>query len=230
MLQSLRMTPQESFYRDGFHVAEFKQDQDYETLMSLLRDVADGKVKDGFQLITKDKFPNALDLRPHPLSAYDPILTGIMERQGIFKMVSEVSCRNLVLAHIRIRINKPAKAGYTGWHRDTSFYNGVTKGNAPPMVNLHFYPNFDEEPETTFLAWPGTHRQQFENRLLDHMIIHFKKPTKIATDNVKFNIVDTSLVHDVAPTTYQKGALRLMYSFCDPSQLGNFADAETKLT
>jgi len=228
MLKCIHMDNRGKYYKDGYVLFNFEKSQSSDDLKKVLEDIYNGNIKEGFQLEMSKKFnSNASDFRPHP-ALYNPIFINILYEQDIFKKLKEATGLDLYLGNIKIRMNYSSKVGYSGWHRDTDFYGGRVKGNVPPQVNIHYYPCFDENPETTLKVWDGSHRKQTDYQIIDKLRVKLEKGTEVLTDNDQYSILDTVILHDVAPTTYKKGALRLMYNFCEKSQLPEFDSVDKK--
>lgn len=205
------MNESKPFYLNGYIFKEFKETETFGQLKSLLNNLRAGELKPGFEWIQKEKYEGSKDLRPYAYE-YDPVFLDILFDQNIPKIIRQVTGVDLTLLHVKLRINMPGNP-YSTWHRDTTFYNNKVKGNVPPVVNLHYYPNFDDPPEPQLRIWPKTHRLKTKYKIIDRLIVKLSKGKEIFSDNKKFVILNTGLIHQITPTSYPKGAARLMYSF-----------------
>jgi len=216
------------YYKHGHVSLQFTKDEQFQKLYNTLHSIYTNKIKDGFNLeMAPDKKNPRSDLRPNT-ALYDPIFIDILYKQNIFQKLKEVTGLDLFLGNIKIRVNHSNKKGYGTWHRDSNFYRGKSKGNMPPVINLHYYPNFEEAPEPALRVWDESHRKQTDSLLLDRATTIIKKPLEIMTDNNSYIVVETGLLHKVPPTSYKKGSLRLMYNFCEKFQLENFSSVGTE--
>lgn len=212
------------FFKDGFIAKKVAVTDTMSRFHNLLAELRAGNLKQGFRFVSKEKYPRGRDLRPYPFT-YDDVFLDFLFDQNIPHILKNLTGLDLHLAHVRLRINAPGEP-YTSWHRDTNFYHGHVSGNAPPLINIHYYPTLGQPSEPTIRLWKGTHLLMQQSYLLDRMTTLLNRGTDIFTDNNSFVIMDTSILHQVLPATQPDGALRVLYSFCRPFQLSAFKEPE----
>lgn len=215
------MSKRVEFYEEGLIKEVFNDNESFRRFYSTLKSIYDGKVKPGFEMAQSKKFSGASNLEPNTID-YDPVFLDILKDNKIFELLKEITGRDLVLGNVKVRMNYPTGKAYTGWHRDTVIYPKLKKGSVPPLINLNYYPCFENEPENCLLVWSKSHRKQWDSFWLDKLQVTLTRPKiKLKTSNNEFTIFDTVHLHDVAPTSYKKGAMRVIYSFCEKFQLGD---------
>lgn len=215
------MSNRKEFYEHGLTIRSFNKDETFSHFFNTLTDIYTGKVKEGFSLAQSPKFAGAKNIEPDVIN-YDPVFVDILTKNNIIPLLKDLTGRDLMLGKVKVRVNYPGAKGYTGWHRDTVIYPKIRKGSIPPILNLNYYPCFNNKPEPALLIWPKSHRRQWDSFWIDKAQVTFTKPeTVFETNNDQFIIFDTGHLHDVSPTKYQNGGLRVIYSFCEEFQLGD---------
>ncbi len=211
-----------TYYIGGVHIGEFKQDAHLTALLRFIKEIHEGKIKPGFELV--GKYKNSQDLRPE-VYTYDPAFIDILISNGIPKLLKDIVGRELFLAHVQLRISFPGES-YMAWHRDTHFYGGKITGNVPPAHKIIFYPTVNGVSEEKIRVLPGSHRKVFKNRILDYLQVFLSKRKTISSSDSKFMLFNTELFHHVVPEKQAKGSFRLIYSFVEADQLHNYAGGE----
>src|SRR3989344_8430193 len=215
------MNPREEFYDKGLIVKACQHDDTFQRFYDILWAIYTGNVKVGFEMARSKKFSGAANLEPDVL-AYDSVFLDILKANDIIAFLKELTGRDLILGKVKVRMNYKTGKAYTGWHRDTVLYPKFRKGSIPPLINLNYYPCFDKPPEPALLIWSKSHRKQWDSFWIDKLQATLTRPhIKIHTSNDNFTIFDTAHLHDVASTSYEQGAMRVIYSFCEEFQRGD---------
>lgn len=208
-----------NYHLKGFYLGEFKKNKDLESVLSVIHQIHKGSIKEGFELVEKYKYSK--DLRPDVYN-YDDAFVDILFSNDIPKLLKEVVGRNLYLAHIQLRISYKGESSYMSWHRDTHVYGGKVVGNIPPVHKIIFYPNVDGNEDDKIKIIPGSHRKVFTNRFIDYLQVFLSKRKTVKSSDSKFMLFNTELFHHVVPEVEEKGSFRLIYSFAEKEQLGNY--------
>ncbi len=210
------------YYQEGFHIGEFKLNEDLNSILKAISDIHKSNLKSGYSLV--GKYKNSKDLKPE-VYKYDKAFVDILFSNDIPKLLNDVVGRELYLAHVQLRISYPGSS-YMIWHRDTHFYGGITTGNMPPAHKIIFYPTVEGVRHEKIRLIPGSHRKVFENRLLDYLQVFLSKRKTILSSDREFMLFNTELFHHVVPEKNSKGSFRLIYSFVEKEQLENYSGGE----
>lgn len=210
------------YYTSGIYLGEFKQDENLSAVLSNIKNIHDGNLKQGFELV--GKYKNSRDLKPAVYN-YDPAFVDILFSNNIPKLLKDIVGRDLYLAHIQLRISYPGES-YMIWHRDTHFYGGKTTGNVPPAHKIIFYPTVDGTSDEKIRVLPRSHRKVFHNKVVDYLQVLFSKKKTVRSSDSQFMLFNTELFHHVVPEKQAKGSFRLIYSFVELDQLEGYGDAK----
>ncbi len=209
------MNIQQEYYLNGFVQKEFNKDETLERLLTIVREIHSGKLKEGFSL--EEKYKHSKDLRPSVV-AYDDVFIDILAKNNIAALLKEATGYDLFLHHFQLRISFPGES-YMDWHRDTHIYDKKIIGNIPPVHKLIFYPTVGGVSYPRLLTIKGSHRRQTDSNLLDHVQRRIMPKETIASSDSQFLVFDTSLLHAVVPEQLPQGSFRLIYSFCHEFEL-----------
>lgn len=206
------------YYLQGFHIGKFKENDDLKNLLSSIKEIHEGKIKNGFSLV--GKYKNSKDLKPHVFS-YDKSFVDILFSNDIPKLIKDLTGLDLYLAHVQLRISYRGSS-YMIWHRDTHVYGGKVVGNIPPVHKLIFYPTVEGKAENKLKVSPGSHRRAFGNMFLDFFQLIFSKKKIIKSSDNQFLLFNTELFHHVTAEKNPRGSFRLIYSFAQKDQLVHY--------
>lgn len=212
-----------NYHLNGFYLGEFKKNDDLDSLLRSIKEIHNGNLKSGFELIEKYKYSK--DLRPDVYN-YDNSFVDILFSNNIPQLLKDVVGRNLYLAHIQLRISYKGESSYMSWHRDTHVYGGKVVGNIPPVHKIIFYPNVDGNEDDKISLIPGSHRKVFKNKFIDYLQVFLSKRKTIKSSDSKFMLFNTELFHHVVPEVEDKGSFRLIYSFAEKEQLNQYDQNE----
>lgn len=178
-----------------------------------------------FNFIKKEKYNNSeqWDLREKD-EFYDFAIL-FLKQFNILKKISFITCKNLQLSNLTIRINCNTKKtnGFWGEHRDTTYLKNKTiKGNVPPIILLIYYPNLNNFPkiEKQLRLWNMSNRRMYSG-ILEKLSKLFCEKIDIFTNNDQMLLIDGSTIHAVGYTSNPQGNLRLIFSFLDEHQIHN---------
>lgn len=209
-----QLLEEEKFHANGF---SFLQTWDLPKMkltprsdvVQVLRDLWEGKIKDGFSWEQKGK--NSFHLRP-AVYEYHEIFLDFLFKVGAPDELTRLTGRKLHLYHAQVVKTSPG-ASYQDWHRDS--YQWGTEpivGAFPAVVKVNFYPQFEApEPRLKFIR--GSHRCAANDPRFDAMLVEKYENEVLDSSNEQVLIFDSSLVHGVVPDVNPKGSIRLMYSF-----------------
>jgi hypothetical protein len=211
---------QYDFWKNGFLKINI-EGPEKNNLLDRLQEIY--KKRDMFNFIKKEKYNNSeqLDLRESD-EFYDFAVLFLKEFK-ILKKINFITCKNLQLSNLTIRINCNAKKndGFWGEHRDTAYVKNKTiKGNVPPLTHLIYYPNLNNFPkvEKQLRLWKMSHRRMYSG-ILEKLSKIFCKKEDIFTNNDQMLLFDGSIIHAVGYTSNPRGNLRLIFSFLDQHQI-----------
>lgn len=212
------MHDREKYYQQGFLQKEFIPSENLKKVRQIVDDLGQGQIMAGFSM--EEKYHLSKDLRPNVLDYDDAFLTLLVENH-IPKLWQDLTGINLALSHVQLRISFPGKS-YMDWHRDTYKYGQTFVGNVPPVHKIIYYPPVGENTFSPRLkVLPGSHRTQIDHRYLDLLQTKLRKSATIEDHHTNFLVFNTSLWHAVVPEKFPSGSWRLIYSFCQDSQLPN---------
>lgn len=159
---------------------------------------------------------NSLTLRP-TVYDYDMAFVDFVIDSGICYQISDITGRNLVLAHIQVVRTEPGRS-YQDWHRDTyQFADNPVVGAMPPAHKIIFYPQLGHpEPRLKYIL--GSHRTMVNDPKFDEMLVRKYEIDTLGTSNDTALLFETSLLHGVIPDVNPKGSIRVIYSFVEYHQ------------
>jgi hypothetical protein len=205
---------EEKFYANGF---SFVKPFDLPNLkitpksdmVNVLRDLWEGKIKDGFSW--EQKGQNSFHLRP-AVHEYHEIFIDFLFKLGIPAEISRLTGRKLHLYHAQVVKSIPGPS-YQDWHRDSyQWGSNPIVGAFPAVLKVNFYPQFENsEPRLKFIR--GSHRCQANDPRFDALLINKYENEIIHSSNEQVLMFDSALLHGVVPDVNPKGSIRLMYSF-----------------
>ncbi len=178
-------------------------------MVQVLRDLWDGKIRDGFTW--EQKGATSFHLRP-AVHEYDKIFLDFLFTLGIPTALTNLTGRKLHLYHAQVVKTVPGPS-YQDWHRDSyQWEDSPIVGAFPAVVKANFYPQFeDAEPRLKFIR--GSHRCAANDPRFDAMLVSKYENEVLHSSNDEILIFDSSLLHGVVPDVNPKGSIRLMYSF-----------------
>jgi hypothetical protein len=209
-----------SFWKDGFISIPIEPDVEKKSLIIALNELYKN-------YLTSNKFSireKYLNFEQYDFSGNIEELefcTKFLKQTNIIEIINFITCNNLILVNIRVRINRNLKdSGFWGEHRDTSILkNNSIKGLVPPAKILIYYPNLDDaEPENQLKIWVGSHKKIFKS-FFDKFINFFSKKIIIKTNSDSMILFDGSIKHAIGNTKNLKGNLRLIFTFIDKNQI-----------
>lgn len=210
------MHEMQQYYINGYIQKKFAPDEQLTKLLTVIRDLHEGRVKSGFSL--EEKYRYSKDLRPNVLE-YDDCFIDILSSNTIPRLLKTITGFDLELLHIQLRISFPGES-YMDWHRDNHIYRGNPQGNFPSVHKIIFYPQVNREAHPKIKVIPGSHRRQTDNKLLDYVQTKLYRPATIMSSDSEFLLFNTDMLHAVVPEPHEKGSFRLIYSFAHAFQLG----------
>ncbi len=178
-------------------------------MVQVLRDLWEGKIKDGFTW--EQKGESSFHLRP-AVHEYDDIFLDFLFTIGVPSALESLTGRHLHLYHAQVVKTRPGPS-YQDWHRDSyQWGDSPIVGAFPAVVKVNFYPQFEEpEPRLKFIG--GSHRCAANDPRFDAMLVSKYENEVLESSNDQVLIFDSSLLHGVIPDVNPKGSMRLMYSF-----------------
>jgi hypothetical protein len=220
------MTLKENLHINGYFLKNFDDSQSVDRLDGVIDNILSGNLKSGFSL--KEKYKNSLDLRPNVFS-HDEAFIDVLFDNNIDKLINEVIGINLYLSHIQLRIAYPSSGNgsYTGWHRDTHFYNNHDiVGNIPPVYKLIYYPMLSDKETPQLKIIDGSHNFIFNHRVVDKLYAKLAKSITISSSKGRFLFFNTSMYHRAVNSIIDHGSPRLIYSFVREEQLKEYSTEE----
>lgn len=213
----------EDFYKNGFVFIE-----NFESLglNSVLKDLAEGKVKEGFSL--QQKYSSTLDLRPNVID-YSKDFLEVLKKNEIKRFVKNSTLRDVTLFHVQARVAE-STTSYMDWHRD-SYYDGQKRiGMTPPGYKIIYYPDLDGTAPERLELIPCSHRLMIDVRSEDLKLVNRFPKLTVKANNNRALLFDTSLLHAVVPDRPGETSVRLIYSFVSKEQIvdGKFEDLHTR--
>ena len=86
--------------------------------------------------------------------------------------------------------------GYLKAHRETYIdKGGKVIGKIPPDINVFFYPQLNHKKTSQLYIYEKSHRRDFDNLLLNWLIILFSKRKSIHNDDAQFVIFNSKIIH-----------------------------------
>ena len=217
----------EFFYKNGFLKFEFKNNYHFENLKERCKNSITFP-NNGWEWIGKEKYKEdgiytSLDLRNSNEKIKTTCTNFIYEKKdieflfesGIYRSISRITGRDLVLVCIKYRIAFNGRSGKNirGLHRDSHMYKNTPKYFYPAPINLHIYPCFGNSPSSQLKIWNGTNNLQTDIKLIDKLYSSFVKPCELPSSETSIYLIDTASLHQVSSNKENKGDFRIMYSF-----------------
>lgn len=168
----------------------------------------------------KQSYTNTFDLNADSNFLDEIVKFAINE--NIPQIVNKITGLDYVLGDVVLR-KSYNNVSYMPWHRDTYLDKDKNLvGRIPPLVKVIFFPQFDEKASHEFSILEGSSRRVFKNYFIDKLQKFFWKEKKIFQSNEKFIVFDSSCIHQAEPCDNLNGSFRLIYNFCEKSQIGSF--------
>ena len=212
-----------NFHFNGYSDIEIKHSDFFKSLLDELgvNNCADlGDHKD-FKL----SYENTYDLKID--SNLNEKLVEFLFDQDIPRKIQNLTGREYVLGDLVLRKSLQEKS-YMSWHRDTYLdkHNNLV-GRIPPLIKVIFYPKLEDSTSHELSLLKGSSKRVFKNYIFDKLQRFFFKETRIFQSNNSCIVIDSSIIHSANPSTNKsKGSFRLIYNFCDKSQLETFSSRE----
>ena len=90
-------------------------------------------------------------------------------------------------------------------------------------MKVLYYPQLSSEPNHELSMLSGSTKRIVKNYLLDKLQRYFFKEHKIYQSNFNATLFDSSIIHSaISSPIKSKGSFRLIYNFCEESQLESF--------
>lgn len=201
----------QNFFKNGICEIDFKSNE----LDSVLKEILEGRLKEGYSLETK--YSGTYDLRPDVIG-YNEVFWKALIDNDIKNVVRNHTLKNYSLFHVQVRVVENGKS-YMDWHRDTYYTQGSPAGKTPSGVKIIYYPKFDEKTEDRLLYLVGSNRILFPTSEYDRELFKILSAAKISSSNEKAILFDTSGLHSVVPEKEGKKSIRLIYNFLDEYQI-----------
>ncbi len=203
------LLPPERFFANGLELIEVKHGSSFSNVLPELRDLWEGKTRDGFTW--EQKGVNSFHLRPSALDYSQKFMYFLWDNR-IPERLEELTGRRLSLYHIQVVKTLPGPS-YQDWHRDAYQYaSDPIVGAFPAAVKLNFYPKFEEtEPRLKFIR--GSHRCMANDARFDAMLVGKYENEVLESSNEQALVFESSMLHGVVPDVNPKGSIRVMYSF-----------------
>ena len=159
---------------------------------------------------------------------FNKTLIQLLFDQDIINKINSITGREYVLGDIVLRKSLNKKS-YMPWHRDTYLdKKGNLVGRVPPLLKLMFYPRLTDSLSHELLLLSGSTKLRFNNYYLDKLnaLILRGNEKKIFQANDSCELIDSSIMHSAMPHQHNSnGSFRIIYNFCDKSQLNTFPNA-----
>ena len=137
--------------------------------------------------------------------------------------INAIAGKRYVLGDLVLRKSRSEKS-YMPWHRDTYLdRNRELVGRVPPLLKVIYYPHLDVKTNHELSVLTGSTKRIAKNYIIDKLQRFFFKEKKIYQSNSKIILFDSSIIHSAIPSPMEsKGSFRLIFNFCDESQVGTF--------
>jgi len=213
-----------NFYFDGCALIQIKQTQSFLALVEDLRQLhfIDLGEHEDFSLNYKDTYDLKRD------ADLNEKLVKFLFDQGIPHKIKALTGRNYILGDLVLRKSRQIKS-YMPWHRDTYLdKNKNLVGRTPPLIKLIFYPRLEDSCSHELSILRGSSKRVFRSYVIDKLQRFFVKKTKIFQSNETCVLFDSAIIHSAIPSTkHSNGSFRLIYNFCDESQVDTFRCGKT---
>lgn len=212
---------QYKFWKDGYITIPITKFQREKYLLNQLIEITND-LETNFFVKNKYESYGQFDLKPE--NKVINHLLSFIKKTNLLEILSFITCSQLILTDINIRINKNLKTENSFWgkHRDTSFIKkNLLKGRVPSTKILIYYPNLNDSfnNDNQLKIWPGSHKKVFVNRVLDNLSTYFQKKKIFKTDSNNMILFDGSIMHEIGTSSNKEGNLRLIFGFVDKQQL-----------
>ena len=218
----------EDYFINGYTRQCFSSSDALSRVIDIVRKITlEGDIEEGFSL--EEKYPDTLDLRPN-IFTYDDCFLQILEENNILNFIESIVGVRLFLSHVQLRVAYPSSIGpdrsYMEWHRDTHFYQGVVRGNVPPVHKIIFYPDVYGSEEQVLGIVEGSHLRVSKDKSSDYRDLGDSSIKIIKTSNSKYVLFNTLAMHSTLPVSADRemGIPRLIYNFCIKRQLEKYPD------
>lgn len=208
-----------SLFFDGNCLIQLKKSSTYDSVLNELKQLNTLSLKEHIDFT--NNYEDVYDLKNDAL--LNELLVEFLFDQNIPEQINKISGREYVLGDLVLRKSKQKKS-YMPWHRDTYLdKNKELVGRIPPLLKIIFYPQLEKNASHELSLINGSNRMIINNYYLDKFQRFFTKNKKIFQCNDSCILFDSSIIHSaIASSPTSKGSFRLIYNFCDKSQLETF--------
>ena len=210
----------EALYFRGFTCIDIEHFDFFGSLLETLKllNTANLKVHEDFNTSYQDTYDLNKD------SDMNSMLIKFLFDQGIPSKLKKLTGRDYVLGDLVLRKSRQRKS-YMPWHRDTYLdKTGNLVGRVPPLIKVIFYPKLEDFTYHELSVLDGSSKRVFKHYILDKLQRYFFKETKFFQSNDAFVDFDSAIIHSAIPSHIKsEGSFRLIYNFCDRSQLDTFS-------
>jgi hypothetical protein len=197
------MKSKKMYQNDGVISVNIKPSSD---LSEMLMRLSSGNTPKGYYWQDKSEF-NRQDIMPNSYSVDESVFNFLAEN-NIKSLIEQLLGDNYTL--VNVGIVKSLPPGYmSGWHSDN--YD-------KPIHKLIFYPSFNETGHPRFQYLKG--RIKGNSRLKYNKVIAKIEPmifrkymNTVYSSDYEAAFVNTQIMHRAMPTSEEKGAIRILYSF-----------------
>ena len=207
-------------YFDGHCTIDLANTKFYNEIISKLKNLNSINLKDNEEFYSN--YENTFDLKTD--SKLNEDLVEFLFDQDIPNKIKKITGREYVLGDLVLRKSKQIKS-YMPWHRDTYLdKNNLLVGRIPPLLKIIFYPKLEDKSSHELSILSGSTKRIFKNYYLDKIQRFLFKEKRIYQSNDSCIAFDSSIIHSAIPSDPKsKGSFRLIYNFCDKSQLETFS-------
>ena len=209
------------FHRRGFYVTSLGGGKAKKKFDAWLKSI-DNTVLSDHKAFTQ-LYQNTFDLRKTASDEFKLVKDFVLEEDFKAKILN-ITAHKYFLHDVTLRKTYSTKKSYMSMHRDSYFdRRGNQVGRFPPLIKIIYYPHtsLSETPESCLLIKPGSHRQVWQNFVVDKIVSLTRKNVSIESNNETAVIFDSSIYHHACTTAKTNGAFRLILNFCVESQLSN---------
>jgi hypothetical protein len=213
---------QHRLFFDGFTIPCFRDGSQKRKLFELLNDLYVNEPRDGYKWF--EKYRQTFDLYPNTYS-YDNVFIDFLFEQGIPKTIERLMGEPLFLGDVSLRNTKNSRS-YMNWHRDTSYYGGKPYGRTPPLYKMIIFPQLTDSVTEQIKLASGSHLRFFQNKYIDRLQVYFSSSTSVLSSNSEAVFFNSAMLHAAVGNSHSSGSQRLIYCFCQKSQLSQFEGNE----
>lgn len=195
-----------TYRKNGVYPVHLKPDSD---LGKLLVNLRSGKIPEGYHWYDQSEL-NRQDIMPNSYSV-DESVFGFLAENNVKSLIRDLLGDSYTL--VNVGIVKSLPPGYmSSWHSDNY---------EKPIHKLIFYPSFGEtgHPRFQYLRGrvKGNKRWQYNKVIAKMEPVLFKhRMNTVYSSDDKAAFVNTQIMHRAMPTSEDKGAIRILYSFREP--------------